>query len=303
MENIYNKLINNELDSLIKNIENFSSNTDGHVKGVFVESTLRNLIKKFIPKIYDVSNGWIIDENFKRSDERDILIFDRNKAPTFLFDIGVGFIPLISLIYDIQIKTSLSKETISKAIAKYNEKIPINVLLALKGKDLLRQYKDIDENYLINPKIKVISSEEDYYYFWRVESFSYWKIFGINFLKNNNIDIKSKDKVKMNGEYLKELLDNKYIKKYEWIKVKRTHNIEGFIVGLLNTLYNDSNVSKYILDKDDKFIGQIVTQIYCDDKNNKLYEEVNFDTGITSNNKSFILHINENNNISISLNK
>ena len=227
------------------------------------------------------------------------MIYNRNKAPTFLFDAGIGFISLISLIYDIQIKTSLSEKRIKEAMDKYHKKTPINVLLALKGKNLLEKYKSIDKNYLINPTIKVISSEEDYYYFWKVTNISYRDLFEQQILTQFKTD-----KITISGEGLKDLLKKQIYKKYEWLRGKRTHNIEGFIIGLLNTLYKNEQISNYIINKNDEFIGQIVAQLYCDNENNILCEKENFDTGIVSKDKSITLQIEKKdngNNLSVSL--
>ncbi len=295
-ESIFCKILNDDLERWIKNVDILKDNSDGHIKGVYAEITLKDILRKFIPQNLSISNGWIIDEKGQRTDERDILIYDRNLAPSFLFDISTGIIPISSILYDIQVKCSITENKLKEAMAKFSNRIERNALLSVHGSHLLEKYLNIDEDGLIHPKIQILSSEDDAYYFWTVQYKKYSEVF----TKDNILTELSKHiqvkKLEVESPYftinnvnLKDL-ETKYIKIYEWHRIKNTPNIKGFIVGLLNTLYKN-NVSDYIVEKNNALIGEVVTRVCCDDEGNILVSEQNFSTGIVNPNVSFTCSI------------
>lgn len=283
--NLFSELLNHDLELWKKNIKSLDTSADGHIKGAYAECILRDILKKFTPQAILISNGWIIDENGKRSEERDILVYDRNLAPSFLFDAEIGLIPLTAILYDIQIKCSLTQKTIRDALNKFDSRCQRNALLSLNGYNLLKNYLSIDSDALINPKIKILSSEDDAYYFWSVKYVKYSEIFSPDDVIQSvakSINVKKltveASNVIANGFNLQNL-EKKHIKIYEWIKIKTTHNVKGFIVGFLNTLYKNK-VSNYILDENELASQLTLTRVYCDDEGNILFSEKDLDKGL-----------------------
>lgn len=307
MVNIFSQILEHDLSVWIENINCLKDNLDGHIKGTYAESTLRNILKKFMPSNLSISNGWIIDEHGNRSDERDILVYDKNLVPTFLFDAGVGIIPLASLLYDIQIKCSVTEKTLKSAFEKFDAKSPRNVILSVNGNNLLEQYLKVDKDALTVPRIKVLSSENDAYYFWDVQYKKYSDIFTRdNILESvaqsmniKNLKVESPS-ITVNGLDLKDL-ETKNIKIYQWIKIKTKQNIKGFIVGFLNTLYQ-KNVSDYIVEAGESLIGNVVTRTFCDNENNILFSEQDLINGLPDKDSSFSCQIKDGKAI-VSLNK
>ena len=290
--NIFSQLLENELEVFIKNTKLFSSSTDGHLKGMHTEATFRNIVKKFIPSELEVSNGWIYDETGNKSEERDILIYDPRKAPRFLFDVGVGIIPLSSLCYDIQIKSSLSEKKIKDAYDKFNDKCLHNALISINGTNLLEHYLKIDTNALLNPKIKILSSEQDAYYFFSEKKMKYSDVFTkelfLQEFEKQGIKLKT-DKISLNGLDLDKLKDKNFTI-YQWQSFSLPYKVKGFFLGMVNTLYKN-NVGNYIIDQNQTAIGKILTRVIVDNEEKILKKELNLKNGLLAENFQFSLEV------------
>lgn len=239
---IFQELIEQELRLIKELLSKIDSKNEGHLKGTTLELRLKNLFSKMIPSFCSVSNGWIIDEKGNKSDERDLLIYNKDKAPQFLFDIGTGIFPLESIEYDIQVKNSISDGNFKQAYKKFDERIGRNVLLGINGANLFEKYSKIDSNYLFAPKICAFASEEDKYYFFNKEKMKYKKILNFNKLKQDNgsiININSNSgNVTINGHKLSDI-EEKEITIHRWfsIDLKPQSNLLGFLNGFINTLF------------------------------------------------------------------
>ena len=134
---IYGEILDTEIELVLAMNNKLSSKDNGHLKGTAFEHSFRSLLAKFTPHNIDVSRGWILYPDGTQSEERDFLVYDKKKAPAFLFDYSTGIIPLLSILYDIQIKSSLSAKTIKDAYLKALVMIPqIRALLRIPNSGL-----------------------------------------------------------------------------------------------------------------------------------------------------------------------
>ncbi len=291
-QNLFSQLLDNELELFIKNTSLFPSDVDGNLKGIHAEATFRNIIKRLVPSELEVSNGWIYDEMGNKSDERDILVYDPRKAPRFLFEAGVGIIPLSSICYDIQIKFSATQKKIKEAYDKFNEKSPCNALISIKGKDLLKPYLGIDKEALKNPRIKILSSEEDTYYFFTIKKIKYSDVFTRELIfqeiEKQGVKIKA-DKIILNGLDLDTLKEH-YFTIYQWQSFSLPHKIKGFFIGMLNTLYKN-NAGDYIIDPEQTVIGKVLTRVLVDNEGAVLKQDVDLQRGLTDENFQFSFEV------------
>ena len=254
---IFSDILDQEI-SLILNLNNqFAGEQDGHLKGTALEVRLNSLLTRFLPSNISLARGWIVDNTGNRSDERDCLLYDTTKAPAFLFDSSTGMIPLISILYDIQIKSKLTEKTIRQAYEKFDKRIPHNTLIGNKGKDILKVYEKIDPNFYESPKIHILLSENSGYYVFDVKEKTFDEIF--DFEKSITIDNRGslkidynydKNKIIINGIKLSELCKKK-IKICQWIEYssKDISKLKGFFIGLSNTLFK-TNIGQYLNNKD-----------------------------------------------------
>ena len=252
---IFGDILDQEISLILELNNHLSGIGEGHIKGTALEVRFGSLLKRFLPNNVNFARGWTIDGNGNKSDERDYLLYDTIKAPAFLFDTGTGIIPLISVLYDIQIKSKLTLGTIKQAYEKFDSRIANNVLIGNQGRDILKIYSEIDNLFYINPKINILLSEASGYYFFSIVEKSFNEIFDFeNNIRLNNSPLKidpsyDKTKIKLNGISLEEL-SNKKIKICRWVEgiLPDSSKLKSFFIGLSNTLYK-SNVGEYLSEK------------------------------------------------------
>ena len=251
-ETMFQKLIEQELKLIKELLLQINVKNEGHIKGTALEFRLRSLFSKMMPSFCLVSNGWIIDEKGNKSDERDLLVYNKDKAPQILFDIGTGIFPIESIEYDIQVKNSITDKSFKQAYDKFDKRTKRNVLLGISGTSLFKKYTKIDPKYLHSPKICAFASEDDKYYFFSREKMKYKKIFNINKLQQDNgpaINVNNKScNFTINGNNLSEF-GEKEISICRWfcVDLKPQSNRLGFINGFVNTLYKEKT-GKYFYD-------------------------------------------------------
>ncbi len=164
-----------EFSNLISAIETFSNTNDGHIKGTIIELRLKSIFKNLLPMRFGVARGWIIDNLGGRTEERDILIYDRESAPSFMLDDTTGLFPLESIVDDIQIKSSVRQADVCKIMQKYVHPLPIgkNTLIAFTGNlgksHVLEYFQKEDPHFLCNPIIKTILIGTHGFYFHDIE--------------------------------------------------------------------------------------------------------------------------------------
>lgn len=272
---IFQEIIEQELALIKELLSKIDSKNEGHLKGTAFELRLKNLFSKMIPSFCSISNGWIIDKKGKKSDERDLLIYNKDKAPQFLFDIGTGIFPLESIEYDIQVKNSISDGNFKQAYEKFDERIERNVLLGIKGSKLFEKYSKIDSNYLIKPKICAFASEEDKYYFFNKEKMKYKKLLNFNKLQQDNgsiINVNGNSKnITINGHNLSDI-EEKEITICRWfsIDLKPQSNLLGFFNGFINTLFK-IKTGKYFCDLSKNHF-ECLSFVVLDDNNKQIFQ-------------------------------
>src|SRR6266852_3018057 len=86
------------------------------VKGSGNESVLRELLTKFIPKRFGIGTGVVIDRNGTQSRQCDIVIYDTMLYPSLLSLTNVHFFPVDIVYATIEIKTTLTSDSIKEAL-------------------------------------------------------------------------------------------------------------------------------------------------------------------------------------------
>lgn len=86
------------------------------VRGASRENVLREYIKQLLPQKYAVGNGVITDVEGTQSKQQDFFVYDAFNSPTFLHMDSSSIIPVESVYATIEIKSTLSKETLRQSI-------------------------------------------------------------------------------------------------------------------------------------------------------------------------------------------
>lgn len=86
--------------------------------GAASERGWRAMLETYLPKRYCVSEAFVIDSNERRSEQIDLVIYDRQYSPFLFHHHGALFIPAESVYAVFEVKQTLDAETLAYAVAK-----------------------------------------------------------------------------------------------------------------------------------------------------------------------------------------
>jgi len=175
-KNQYQAILRGKVASAIAEARSAEGVTHPGVKGSILEILLSKLFRPLLPSDIGVGTGQIIDAyGNKPSNQIDIVIYDKEILPPILIDDKTGFFPIESVLYTIEVKTTLdhaglvsshnSAKNINKSFNYLPGKIdangrrnehpvidPISVIFALNsnlqatGMSEARRYLDMHKN-------------------------------------------------------------------------------------------------------------------------------------------------------------
>ncbi|QVM94143.1 hypothetical protein JYG36_13505 [Pseudomonas sp. SORT22] len=106
-------------------------------KGSLRESFLINLISKFLPEVFGIGSGLVVDAFGGQSVQADIIIYDKRSMPPILEAAGRGIYPVDSVLRVIEVKSNVRKESLdqfSKMIECFDPNNPKGLKVASYGK-------------------------------------------------------------------------------------------------------------------------------------------------------------------------
>lgn len=86
--------------------------------GTATEEGWRRMLEEYLPKRYCVSKAFVIDSDGRKSEEIDLVIYDRQYSPFLFNQGGAVFIPAESVYAVFEVKQDLSRETLRYAAEK-----------------------------------------------------------------------------------------------------------------------------------------------------------------------------------------
>jgi hypothetical protein len=95
-----------------------TSITHDSTMGAVNEQHFIALLKRYLPKRYEVDSGIVIDSTGTTSDQIDVVIFDHQYTPTLLDQQQHRFIPVEGVYCVLEVKPRVSKEYIEYAVIK-----------------------------------------------------------------------------------------------------------------------------------------------------------------------------------------
>ncbi len=87
--------------------------------GKYREYLVKRILSKIVPSKYEITNGFVIDSDNNKSDEMDIIIYDKSYVPPF-FDETYTVVPIEAVIAIIQVKTTLTWSELKSSIDNLN---------------------------------------------------------------------------------------------------------------------------------------------------------------------------------------
>ncbi len=242
----YQDILKLDISSLIGESNAIDSVVHNGIKGSIREYGLGRVLTKYIPFGWDIGTGQIHNENGEQSNETDLIVFHKALIPPMMFGNNLGFFPIESCRYAIEIKTKSTSKEIQTTISKFNRLkelksnsiyYPIRTYFAynndLKDKSELDRYKELDVNFHTDPAINVICIlGKGYWYFTQSnmngKKTSYWRFMKsydgnyemVAFLSGvvNTLNDQNRDNVKF-GSYL--MIDKHQFENIEIYELKK----------------------------------------------------------------------------------
>lgn len=112
----YKDLFRSRVSSAIGQARSASGVSHSGLKGEIAEILIRELFKPLLPSDVGVATGQILEfHNDKLSPQQDVIIYDKSILPPILYEGTKGIIPVESVLYTIEIKTTLNAAELRKA--------------------------------------------------------------------------------------------------------------------------------------------------------------------------------------------
>lgn len=117
-KNAYQALLRSKVAAAIEQARAAASFTHQGVKGSVLEILVSKIFKPLLPGDIGVGTGQVIDAyGTEMSGQIDIVLYDRSILPPILVDEKTGIFPVESVLYAIEVKTTLDSTGISTAHA------------------------------------------------------------------------------------------------------------------------------------------------------------------------------------------
>lgn len=136
------------------------------LKGRLRELLASTLLVGVLPEGFHLGAGIITDANGAFSAEADLIIYDRQRFPSVMYDEKNGVFPIEACHYVFEIKSTITKDEVDETIVK-GRKLralagpqPHFALIAytsdLSKKDELDRYRECDADYKSRPAVNLI---------------------------------------------------------------------------------------------------------------------------------------------------
>ena len=112
-KNKYQTLLRGKIASAVAEARSASTISHSGVKGAVLEILIRKLFKPLLPSDIGVGTGQVIDQHGKTSNQIDIVLYDKSILPPVLYDETMGIFPIESVLYAIEVKTTLNSHELS----------------------------------------------------------------------------------------------------------------------------------------------------------------------------------------------
>lgn len=114
--NHYQSLVRARIASAIEQARHTSLLTHQGVKGAILETLIGQLFTPLLPADIGVGTGLIIESyEGSLSNQIDIVLYDRSILPPILYDGKLGIFPIESVLYTIEVKTTLTANDLETA--------------------------------------------------------------------------------------------------------------------------------------------------------------------------------------------
>jgi hypothetical protein len=135
-KNPYQALLRAKIRSAIEEARSAAVFSHQGVKGTVLEILVERIFKPMLPADIGVGTGQIIDcFQTSMSDQVDIILYDKSILPPVLIDEKTGIFPIESVLYAIEVKTTLNSFELAKAHRSAKKLSELKFLSGLQAQD------------------------------------------------------------------------------------------------------------------------------------------------------------------------
>jgi Domain of unknown function (DUF6602) len=111
----YRDIVQSRINSAVSQARAAKGISHQGLKGEVVEILIRELFRPLLPSDVGVASGQILEMHGDRlSRQMDVIIYDKSIVPPILYREDVGLIPVESVLYTIEVKTTLNANELKK---------------------------------------------------------------------------------------------------------------------------------------------------------------------------------------------
>lgn len=114
-KNAYQTLLRARVKAAIIQAKAAEAYTHSGTKGSVRETLIRELFRPLLPADIGIGTGQIVSVGGQCSSQMDVVLFDRSLLPPLLHDYQIGVFPIESVLYTVEIKSTLTKGDLEQA--------------------------------------------------------------------------------------------------------------------------------------------------------------------------------------------
>jgi len=114
---LYHKVYAARVEAAVSACETIASLTHSGEKGRIRELLIGSLFRPLLPADLGIGTGFVVAASGQISGQQDIVLYDRSTLPPAMFDDTTGLFPIESVLYSIEVKSTLTRDELSGAHA------------------------------------------------------------------------------------------------------------------------------------------------------------------------------------------
>lgn len=115
MNQLYHQLTLSRIESAVRSAQAVKDIEHTGIKGQLREIVIRDLFRPLLPADIGLGTGVIVTSTNQQSSQQDVVMFDRRILPPSLHEGTTGVFPVESVLYAIEIKSTLTASELKKA--------------------------------------------------------------------------------------------------------------------------------------------------------------------------------------------
>jgi hypothetical protein len=107
MSNVYKNIVRDRIKDAIGKAQAVNELAHSGERGALREIVVRDVLRPLLPADLGVGAGTVIDRNGRQSRQQDVILYDQSILPPALFGGDAGVFPIESVLYTIEVKSTL----------------------------------------------------------------------------------------------------------------------------------------------------------------------------------------------------